>query len=181
MIYFIQQGDHGPIKIGFAEINVTRRVAQVQTGNPETLTCLAVKEGTKEEEQKLHAQFDNFRLCGEWFISSPELTSLISAAEPYTSYAQREQKPSRQPLVGWRKREREARRLHDKYIGKAEDALDKGDDSAQDSWYAEADNVYEQFQENLSPQERLEFNAWIEVNWENLEFKGEFLPVVKFN
>jgi Meiotically up-regulated gene 113 len=65
-IYFIQSGEHGPIKIGFSN-KPTRRVPELQTGNPDELLLRHVIPGDLTVERKLHERFEPARIRGEWF------------------------------------------------------------------------------------------------------------------
>ncbi len=71
-VYFVRSGEAGPIKIGWA-VSVRKRLALLQTGNPETLRVLAVAPGDAELEALLHLRFDALRVRGEWFRPGPEL------------------------------------------------------------------------------------------------------------
>lgn len=77
-IYFIQVGEMGPIKIGFAhKKTVWTRMTELQTGNPEKLNMLFFMPGTMEQEKQLHQQFKHLRIRGEWFRPAPELLLLV--------------------------------------------------------------------------------------------------------
>jgi hypothetical protein len=65
-IYFIQSGEHGPIKIGLSN-KPDRRVPQLQTGNPDALFLRHVIPGDLAVEKKLHERFRPARIRGEWF------------------------------------------------------------------------------------------------------------------
>jgi hypothetical protein len=65
-IYFIQSGEHGPIKIGLSD-KPTRRLRQLQTGNPDELLLRHVIPGDLGGEKKLHTRFEPARIRGEWF------------------------------------------------------------------------------------------------------------------
>lgn len=80
-IYFVQLGDSGPVKIGTAR-NVRTRLAGLQCGTIETLRLIAVIPGARDMEKKLHSQFDEYRLRGEWFEFGPALAAIIDAADP---------------------------------------------------------------------------------------------------
>jgi hypothetical protein len=67
MIYVIQRGDNGPIKIGLSE-NPERRLKQLQTGNGEPLRLIAVIEGNRRLEQEIHSTLHNHQGIGEWFM-----------------------------------------------------------------------------------------------------------------
>lgn len=65
-IYFIQGLCGGAIKIGYSK-NPEKRLAELQTGYPDTLTILLMIPGTEATERTLHRQFEASRLKGEWF------------------------------------------------------------------------------------------------------------------
>ena len=67
MIYFIQSGRSRFVKIGYCAGDPNTRLAQLQCGNPETLTLLAVKSGGKDAESYWHSRFSHLRVRGEWF------------------------------------------------------------------------------------------------------------------
>ena len=66
MIYFIQAGDNGAVKIGFAK-DVKKRFAALQTGNHETLKLLKEIAGEEELEQEIHLLVKNYHVRGEWY------------------------------------------------------------------------------------------------------------------
>ena len=81
MIYFIQQGGDGPIKIGLAEDPYVR-CDLLQVGNPEKLYVRAVMPGGLAEEAALHMRFADGAIRGEWFASdTPGLLDLVAEAE----------------------------------------------------------------------------------------------------
>lgn len=65
-VYFIQAGVGGPIKVGVS-VDPISRMAQMQTGMPETLRLLAFIPGTRDDERKLHDRLARHRIRGEWF------------------------------------------------------------------------------------------------------------------
>ena len=77
MIYFIQQGEDGPIKIGFSEDSPENRLMSLQAGNPNELNLVLVIEGDIIVEKSLHEIFKDTRLRGEWFSFSHSLDSFI--------------------------------------------------------------------------------------------------------
>lgn len=77
-VYFIQQGETGPIKIGWST-NVRSRLASLQTATHERLRLLLVLDGQPEDERRLHAWFARERRGGEWFHSNGELWGFIAA------------------------------------------------------------------------------------------------------
>ena len=65
-VYFAQSGKAGPIKIGFSEHPV-RRLTELQSANPRSLTLLGVVHGGEPLEQTLHSLLNSERMSGEWF------------------------------------------------------------------------------------------------------------------
>lgn len=80
MIYFVQFGDDGPIKIGLTQQDPLKRVSSLQCGSPVKLHLLATMDGKYEEEQELHQRFAPYRMCGEWFKNVIPLASYIDLA-----------------------------------------------------------------------------------------------------
>jgi hypothetical protein len=76
MIYFIQAGPGGPIKIGYA-IDVQVRVKQLQTGSHEELVTLKSIPGDKKREMAIHKALSVYRKQGEWFHPTGEVLSFI--------------------------------------------------------------------------------------------------------
>ena len=66
MIYFIQAGEGGPVKIGHGEDPEARRKA-LQTGNPAELRIIGTHPGGAREEEMVHAALAEWRIRGEWF------------------------------------------------------------------------------------------------------------------
>lgn len=81
MIYLIQCGEDGPIKIGYAS-SVDRRVRYLQTGSPHKLVVLHSFEGDKNVERALHRCFKEHRLTGEWFAPAPAILALKEMSLP---------------------------------------------------------------------------------------------------
>jgi len=76
MIYFIQSGDNGSIKIGETN-NINRRLATLQVGTSEKLTLLGFLDNDLETEKDMHLKFSEYRLRGEWFKPAKELLEYI--------------------------------------------------------------------------------------------------------
>lgn len=76
MVYFIQQGSNGPIKIGRAT-NPVQRLRNIQVANPWRCRLLGTVDGSKREEAAMHARFSDDRMDGEWFRPSPRLYRYI--------------------------------------------------------------------------------------------------------
>lgn len=81
MIYFVQAGQRGPVKIGYVESPnmMDQRLRFLQTGNPEPLYVVTSLPGDLVRERELHAQFAEGRIRGEWFRwETPGLQDLIA-------------------------------------------------------------------------------------------------------
>lgn len=79
MIYFIQAGDDGPIKIGVTSGAVTKRLKQIQTTAPQPLKIIGEVDGKRQHESAIHKKLAEFGLRGEWFSPTPEVRSFISS------------------------------------------------------------------------------------------------------
>jgi hypothetical protein len=77
MIYFIQAGDDGPIKIGFSG-DPGARQKDLQKAHYEDLRIIGVINGTRELESELHIRFRMFLIRGEWFEPVPEITAFVA-------------------------------------------------------------------------------------------------------
>lgn len=77
LVYFIQAGDSGPIKIGIA-MNLLSRIKHLQSQSPLKLNLLATIEGGLPKEREIHKRFSAHRLHGEWFSPGEELLKFIS-------------------------------------------------------------------------------------------------------
>lgn len=71
-IYFLQTGDDGPVKIGFAT-SVKARVKTIQLSSPEKLRVIREIEGDIPMERWLHRHFKKHQLNGEWFSFCDEM------------------------------------------------------------------------------------------------------------
>lgn len=80
MIYFIQCGENGPIKIGMSD-DPYKRLEQLQTAHHEKLTLLWTT--INYSEQELHDVFNADRIRGEWFKPDNIITH-IEEDEKYT-------------------------------------------------------------------------------------------------
>lgn len=80
-IYFVGW-ERGPIKIGIAS-TPHRRIKDIQTGCPHKLRIWAMVPGTQNDEAKLHKQFANDKLKGEWFKRSTGLLAEIETASEF--------------------------------------------------------------------------------------------------
>lgn len=76
MIYFIQIGDEGPVKIGYAEMPGSR-LTNLQSASPYELNLLLIGAGDRELERELHELFAASRIRGEWFEPSNDLYEFV--------------------------------------------------------------------------------------------------------
>lgn len=65
-VYFIQGLCGGAIKVGYSA-DPKKRLLELQTGYPDTLTILLMIPGDERTERTLHRLFEASRLKGEWF------------------------------------------------------------------------------------------------------------------
>jgi ribosomal protein S14 len=79
-VYFIQQGSGGPIKIGFTEAGLYRRLEQIQEENASVLRVRGVihEENPHILEYALHQMFAEYRMHGEWFLPSEAIKDFIA-------------------------------------------------------------------------------------------------------
>ncbi len=87
MIYFIQAGENGPIKIGRAD-NPQERLKQLQTANPYELKMLWVEntldtlgQSEAEYELELHQLFKLLKIRGEWFKPGEDILNYIRSSD----------------------------------------------------------------------------------------------------
>jgi DNA-binding transcriptional regulator YiaG len=81
-VYFIQAGDDGLIKIGYAE-DVVQRFGKMKVDSPLPLTILTVEDGSVEREAELHKRFSKSRERGEWFRPTDDLLDHIGTLPPF--------------------------------------------------------------------------------------------------
>ena len=79
MIYFIQAGEDGPVKIGKAN-NPKSRLGILQIGSPERLYLRAVLDEPDEVEGVLHEALKGVRMNGEWFVTHLSTLCAMAAA-----------------------------------------------------------------------------------------------------
>ena len=78
MIYFIQSGDSGPVKIGKA-LNPEVRRSELQTGSSEQLHLRAILDVEDDVERHMHVLLDPCRIRGEWFSSDEMILNVAMA------------------------------------------------------------------------------------------------------
>lgn len=84
MIYFIQVGRTGPIKIGFSK-NIKKRLQTLQTANPYTLYVIGYMPGDKKVEKAIHRKFSYINIFREWFFYDANLMQYIKQnTKPFT-------------------------------------------------------------------------------------------------
>ncbi len=77
MIYFIQAGENGPIKIGSSD-DPEKRMADLQVANAAELKLLWKYTGDRFSESDIHCTFKHEKIRGEWFHPSRDLIGFIS-------------------------------------------------------------------------------------------------------
>lgn len=82
MIYFIRDPMYQLVKIGFSE-RPAKRFCKIQSDSPGMAELLAVIEGDRAEEARLHERFRVLRQRGEWFRDEGELREFIAQLQPY--------------------------------------------------------------------------------------------------
>jgi DNA-binding protein Fis len=80
MIYFIQSGKTGPIKIGYTKDkgSAQKRLDMMQTGSPEQLNIIGMVEGERKDKFAFHRKFHPYQLHGEWFQPDHILIDFIN-------------------------------------------------------------------------------------------------------
>lgn len=106
MIYFVQAGEHGPIKIGYVEEEdrtaVLRRLNLLQVGNHERLYLRATTPGGLTVERDLHQRLAAGHVRGEWFRpDTPGLASLIRRAREQETVTAWQLRDDGQQLCEW--------------------------------------------------------------------------------
>jgi hypothetical protein len=76
MIYFMQRGSNGPVKIGTA-VDPQKRMRTHQTSSAEPLGLLLVIAGSTKREAEIHAALIDSHISGEWYNPTSELFALI--------------------------------------------------------------------------------------------------------
>ena len=76
LVYFVQCGDSGPVKIGVAK-DPAARLSALQTGHFETLHIRALTVGGLTQERIYHDTFRAHHQRGEWFAPHPDILAEI--------------------------------------------------------------------------------------------------------
>ena len=77
MIYFVQAGEGGPIKIGLTVNRLGMRLANLRVGCPQELKFLGYVPGGRATERELQERFEAYRVRGEWFRPCHDLLDFI--------------------------------------------------------------------------------------------------------
>ncbi|TRD03818.1 GIY-YIG nuclease family protein [Mesorhizobium sp. WSM4303] len=77
MIYFIQCGEDGPIKIGVTDSAPHARMAHFQLGCPYDLILLGATDGDGRVERQLHQRHIQDHIRGEWFKPSEAVLETV--------------------------------------------------------------------------------------------------------
>lgn len=72
MIYIVRAQGQDLYKIGFTARTPEERLKEVQTGCPYPLKIIHVFEGSQDDEKRLHLEFHEFLIHGEWFQLNEE-------------------------------------------------------------------------------------------------------------
>ena len=78
VLYFIQEGSDGPIKIG-CSYSISRRLSTLQCGNPRPLVLLAFIPGAQEIETAMHRRFAPHRIQNEWYRPHADILAFVCA------------------------------------------------------------------------------------------------------
>lgn len=90
VIYFIQEGTDGPIKIGrTTQGHIHVRLSQLQCGNPSPLRLLGYLPGDLGLERAMHSILARHRLQGEWFAAHPEVLKEAAPAARHMGRVER--------------------------------------------------------------------------------------------
>lgn len=78
IVYFIQAGEHGPVKIGRTSYEPASRLSSLQTGNAIKLTIIGTCDESEEYSEKdLHRLLSMDRIRGEWFFATDQLYDYV--------------------------------------------------------------------------------------------------------
>ena len=81
-VYFIKSLDK--IKIGASSGDgFPSRVSAFSTSNPHELTLIFALHGDTKDEQKIHEQYSDYHVSGEWFKATPIILDLDGKSKGY--------------------------------------------------------------------------------------------------
>jgi hypothetical protein len=76
LVYFIESGPGGPIKIGWTGEELFERVRKLQTGNPAKLDVVGCFVSDQRVERHFHRGLRDSRIRGEWYERTAALPRL---------------------------------------------------------------------------------------------------------
>lgn len=79
MLYAIQVGNDGPVKLGVTTRDPKTRLRALQTSHHSKLHLRATWPGDAADERTIHRRFADIRLHGEWFTWTPDLCAFVNA------------------------------------------------------------------------------------------------------
>jgi len=84
MIYVIEEGLNGPLKIG-TTVNLEERLKTLQGGNSKQLKIIMSFEGGSTLENKIHKDLAEFKIRknGEWFYRDEKVFSYLKKISPF--------------------------------------------------------------------------------------------------
>lgn len=82
VVYFLQSGEGGPIKIGHTTCNVYSRVTALQQASPYELRWIGYFPGIRADETAAHRKLAKSNLRNEWFHPTPEVLAFIKEKCP---------------------------------------------------------------------------------------------------
>lgn len=77
-IYFARAGNK--VKIGISK-DPRQRLGSIKTGSSSKVRIYYVTPGTREDERRLHQQFSEYRVNGEWFLFAAPIKDWIAQDE----------------------------------------------------------------------------------------------------
>lgn len=80
VVYVIGERQSSVAKIGVTSGDLRKRLKSIQTGSPVKLEVLWWFFASAADEQYLHAEFDEYRLQGEWFDFQGEEPDILVKA-----------------------------------------------------------------------------------------------------
>lgn len=89
MIYVVQMGPDGPVKIGYSKKPYSR-IRSMRTAWPYEPIVLAIIKGDKDREREIHAKLRQYRLRGEWFQPAAEVLAMAGSCEDFERGYERE-------------------------------------------------------------------------------------------
>lgn len=101
-VYFIREGNSGPIKIGWTARDLMHRRDTLQIGNSKTLMLLGhIPNVPKSVEGEWHLRFRDLHVRAEWFLASRVLLNAINEAAIPNSLPPRRSRSAPGTKGGW--------------------------------------------------------------------------------